>query len=255
MNAKLVDVVGGAADPLANVNTVANFKLYSVNPGTLPQSTQFHQIDVSGSHTGGNGAFGADMVQFNQARVHDVTGTWPAFWEMQGMESEAEAFGTCSAPCSTTLPNFRLVSIGAQSHVRDSGTDNIVIPFVFDIWGLGPFRDSTSIASRPGTITVTNGSTAVTGSGTNFSTGADAGKLLWVAPNTQGGSMASSGCVITAVISATSMTCTSAWTWLTQTSNFWTTTGNQRYRAWRQHFEHDEYSRRILQPVECRNID
>ncbi len=224
MSNKLVDVIGGAADSLSNVNTVANFKLYSVSPLTQPQATQFHQIDVSGSHTGGNGAFGADMVQFNQARVHDVTGTWPAFWEMQGMESEAEAFGSCSAPCGTTIPNFRLVSIGAQSHVRDSGADNIVVPFVFDIWGLGPFRDSSSIASRPGTITVTNGSTAVTGSGTNFSSGADAGKLLWVAPNTQNGSMASSGCVITAVISATSMTCTSAWTWLTQTSNFWTTT-------------------------------
>jgi len=217
-SAKWVDVIGGTPDPLANVNTVLNTKLYSVSPLTLPQATYFNQIDISGSHAGAPISFGADFVQFNQARIHDTTGTWPSFWELDAIEAEAEAYGSMAV----ALPNFRLCALCGQTFVDDKGTDSIVIPFASDIISRGPFR-STVAVSRPGSITVTNGSTTLSGSGTNFTAG-DVNKLLWWDGNGTGGSNALVGCTITSVTNATTAACASNWTGITTTTNWWQTT-------------------------------
>jgi hypothetical protein len=218
-SAKWVDVIGGTPDPLANVNTVLNTKLYSTNPLTMPQATYFSQIDISGSHAGAPLSFGADFGQFIQFRVHDTTGTWPSFWEGDAIEAEAEAFGSMAI----ALPNYRLCALCGQTFIDDKGTDSIVVPFASDIISRGPFRN-TSAVSRPGTMAGINGNTAVTGAGGTNLVAGDVGKLLWVDAAGNGSQALSVGTIQSVNVGAQTLALTSGWTWITTTAGWWQTT-------------------------------
>lgn len=136
-------MTSGCAPETGLTNRVLfNLKQCSVDPKTAPQNSLYIEQTVSGDLSGNTQ--NVNWALFTGAQVQNITAA-SDFEEEDGAEIEASALGT------GTPPDFRLVSLGAQSWIRNTASDSITIPYAISMWARAPF-----VSGSGGTASVGN---------------------------------------------------------------------------------------------------